>query len=145
MATPFSNINTRFLQKITDNKLAALIISNLTTAENRMLGWMKSAIPKFSKCKTDLSDRDENGKTFNQTLSDYEEEILASLMVVEWLEPEVKDIMDMQNVVFNDDWKTYSTANLLKEKKDLLQFEISKSDSLIVSYTYDTLDFNKLC
>jgi hypothetical protein len=143
MATPFSNIYTRFLRKITDYKLADLIINDSTTAENRLYGWLESSIPKFSKCINDLSDRDAANKVFNTDLSDLESEILSNLMVAEWLEPEVKNIMDMQNVLFNDDWKTYSTANLLKEKKELLQDAIERSDKLIVDYTFETIDFSR--
>ena len=143
MATPFSDIYERFLRKITDYRLAELIQNDFNAADNRMYGWLESAIPKFSKCNTDLSDRDETNKQFNNDLTDYEEEILSLLMVVEWLEPEVKSIMDMKNLLYNNDFKTYSTANLLKEKKDLLESAIERSDKMIVQYTFDTIDFSK--
>jgi hypothetical protein len=142
MATPFSSVYSRFLRKITDQRLARLITSDLVTAEIRMYGWLESAIPKFSKCVKDLSQR--SLVEFPFDLSDSEQEILANLMVAEWLEPEVKNIMDMKNVLFNDDFKRFSSANLLKEKRDLLEFEISRADKLIVDYTFENIDFSRL-
>jgi SepF-like predicted cell division protein (DUF552 family) len=135
--TPYSNIYNRFLRKISDYRL-----TDQTFAETNMLGWLQSAIVKFTKCRTNLSDRDDTLQQFNQTLSEYEEEILASLMVIEWFTPEVNDVLAMKNLLSDTDFKIYSTANLLKQKQDLLEEMIKQVNSLMVNYWYDTIDIS---
>lgn len=54
-----------------------------------LLEWLSAAIPKFRRCKTDLSQRDDELLEFNNDLLENEIEILALLMVNEWLEPQI--------------------------------------------------------
>lgn len=89
MATPYSRIYDRALSKITDYDLAYLPDADF---QLMLSGWLHSAIAKFRKCASDLSDRDDELATFNVDLVDEEIEILALLMVCEWLEPQVNSV-----------------------------------------------------
>ena len=86
MATPYEPIYNRALAKIQDFDLAILQDRDL---EEMLHGWLMSAIAKFRQCKNDLSDRDEELRQFNVDLEDEEIEILAIMIVREWLAPQV--------------------------------------------------------
>lgn len=90
MATPYSKIYDSALAKLTDYDLAVMPDDDL---QLMLRGWLKSAIAKFRKCVSDLSDRDDELNTFNVDLVDEEIEILAMLVVAEWLEPQVNSVL----------------------------------------------------
>ena len=89
MATPYSKIYERALAKITDYDLAFLPDDDFRFM---IRGWLNSSISKFRKCASDLSDRDDELEVFNVDLVDEEIEILAMLIVCEWLEPQVNSV-----------------------------------------------------
>lgn len=90
MATPYSKIYDRALAKITDYDLAVLPEDDV---QLMLRGWLDSSIAKFRKCESDLSDRDDELNAFNIDLVDEEIEILALLMVCEWLEPQINSVL----------------------------------------------------
>lgn len=135
--TPYYNVYKRFLRKITDYGLAELSNENM---EDIMNGYLDSAISLFVKCKKDLSDRDDEKQTFNEDLTDAEQEIIAKLLVVEWIEPQINSIMNLQPILNDHDFETYSQANFLKVKLELKTDLKSELDNLIVNYTYDNGD-----
>jgi len=135
--TPYFNVYKRFLRKITDYGLAELSNENM---EDIMNGYLDSAISLFVKCKKDLSNRDDEKQTFNEDLTDAEQEIIAKLLVVEWIEPQINSIMNLQPILNDHDFETYSQANFLKVKLELKTDLKSELDNLIVNYTYDNGD-----
>lgn len=135
--TPYFNVYKRFLRKITDYGLAELSNENM---EDIMNGYLDSAISLFVKCKKDLSNRDDEKQTFNEDLTDTEQEIIAKLLVVEWIEPQINSIMNLQPILNDHDFETYSQANFLKVKLELKTDLKSELDNLIVNYTYDNGD-----
>ena len=96
MATPYSKIYDRALAKITDYDLALLPDEDLHLM---LKGWLTSSISKFRKCKSDLSNRDDELRTFNIDLLDVEKEILAVMMAREWLAPQLNSVL-ITNQVF---------------------------------------------
>lgn len=88
--TSYQEIFERFSQKITDYKLLELSDNDI---HDMLKQWMASAISKFRRCHTDLSDRDDELEEFNTDLLDIEKEILAELMVGEWLEPQLNSVL----------------------------------------------------
>ena len=77
---------------------------------------------------------------FNEDLTDAEQEIIAKLLVVEWIEPQINSIMNLQPILNDHDFETYSQANFLKVKLELKTDLKSELDNLIVNYTYDNGD-----
>ena len=134
--TPFSKIYSRFLRKIIDLKLANLIISIPTMADDRLFGWMESAITKFDECEVDLQDMDLKLQQFNVIVNPKAQEIIAIKMLVEWFEPMINDVLAMQNSLSDADYKQYSAANLLSSKQSRLNQMIEISDNLINNYSY---------
>lgn len=141
MSTPYQNIFGRFSVKIQDYTLDDLFNSSIEAYESYLLGFLKSAIPKFSNCKANLLDRDDTLKTFNVKLSEREEEILATLMQAEWADKETNNVLEMRLGLSNSDFKRYAEANNLKAKMELRDSLIERADKMIVEYTYQHFDF----
>jgi len=145
MPTPYSTIYNKFLSRISDYQLLNLLKTDVTSGEDTMKNNLDSAIVRFSKCKTDLTDIDDVKFQFNQSLTLYEIDILAMGMILDWIEPQVNNILLLTQVLNNGDFKTYSSANLLDKLLNLQEKTQLKLDRLIVDYTYDTAsDFSKL-
>jgi hypothetical protein len=134
--TPYSNINERFLSKVQDYTLDKLFKASITNFEAYLLQFLKSARTKFRQCKTNLKDYDDNLGQFNQVLSEDEEEILAVLMEIEWLNREVKNVTDMRMGLSDSDFKRYSEAQNLASKQSVYNQTVELVDRMIVEYTF---------
>ena len=120
--TSYDTIFDRFTQKITDYKLLKLSDNDV---RQMMCGWMNSAISKFRRCENDLSQRDDEIQTFLVDLLDIEIEIIALLMVSEWLEPQLNSELYTSQFFGGKEEKFYAQANqldkliTLKHKTDI--------------------------
>ena len=133
MATPYSIIYDRALAKITDYDLAFMPEENF---QLMLRGWLQSAISKFRKCASDLSDRDDELATFNIDLEDEEIEILAMLMVGEWLDPQVNSVTLTHQFFGGKEEKFFAQANQLAEIKALRDETRTEARKLMRDYTY---------
>lgn len=84
--TSYAEIFTRFLAKCTDYSLAQMPEED---ALNMLNGYLDGAIVNFIRPSSDLSQRDKELQTFNVELLEYEKEVLARLMLSEWLQPQI--------------------------------------------------------
>lgn len=144
MATPYSEIFNLFLSSIQDYRINKLYNQSVEQMEDYIMPFLIKAIANFRKCRTDLEDRDDENKVFNQDLTTEEKVILANLMVVEWLTKEVNDILQMRLYLQDTDFKTYSSSQNLKEKRELLTTMKDMVESQIVQYLYNHFDWSKL-
>lgn len=133
MATPYSTIYERALAKITDYDLAIMPEENF---QLMLRGWLQSAISKFRKCASDLSNRDDELVTFNIDLEDEEIEILAMLMVGEWLEPQVNSVTLTHQFFGGKEEKFFAQANQLESIKALRDETRTEARKLMRDYTY---------
>ena len=133
MATPYSKIYEKALSKITDYDLATIPNDDLQAT---LHVWLMSAISKFRKCKNDLSDRDDELGTFNVDLIDEEIEILALLMVSEWIEPQLNSVNVTLQIFGGKEEKFYAQANHLSELKALRDGTRTEARKLMRDYTY---------
>ena len=131
--TPYSKIYDRALAKITDYELAFVPDADFQLMLN---GWLHSAIAKFRKCASDLSDRDDELATFNVDLVDEEIEILALLMVCEWLEPQVNSVTLTHQMFGGKEEKWFSQSSHLAELKALRDETRTEARKLMRDYTY---------
>jgi len=134
MATPYTTINTSFLNKISDSYLASMTDDDLNA---QLLNFLISSIPKFRKCKKDLSLRDDILLQFTETLTDEEIEILANLMVAEWLRPQINHLELIKQSLGTKDFQMFSQANHLKELQNLRKDTRSEISKLLVDYSYN--------
>ena len=140
--TSFVDIYSRFSMKVTDYNLDKIYMTSPTAYNNYIKGFLISSISKFTQCNQDLSQRDDLAQTFNMTLTELEQEILSNMMVVEWCSKEVYEVMDLRGVLQDTEFKTFSEAQRLKEKKDLMIVSKEIADKLITQYGYFTIDFS---
>lgn len=134
MATPFSVLYQKFLNKITDYDLNSLPQVNL---ESIMFGFLESSIPRFRKCKNNLNDYDKTLQQFNSDLSIDEIEIMANWMKYQWLDQQVMRIELLKQSLSSKDFSMYSQANHL-DKVTLLKEQIYvETNQMIVDYSYD--------
>ena len=94
-----------------------------------LTGFLVNAIPNFENCVKDLSDRDDDGMTFNIELDYNEKDILSCWTVIQILKKEIFDIRQIRGMIQNkSDANRYSEANLLKEKQNLCSHLIEDVD-----------------
>lgn len=141
MATPYTTIYTSFLDKISDQYLASMIDDDLKA---QLLKYLNNAVPKFHKCKKNLSERTDEQDGFANELSDEEIEILANLMVVEWLRPHVNNLELLKQALTPKDFKLTSQANHLKELQTLRRDTQAEISRLLVDYSYNNNSLDDL-
>lgn len=144
LGTPYSDIFELFLTSIQDYRINRLYQKSVDDMEKYLMPFLIKAITRFDRCKKDLEDRDDVNRVFHQDLSTDEKVILSDLMVAEWMTKEVNDIMNMKNFLQDTDFKTYSQANNLKEKRELLNEIEERVDKRITKYSYKHFDWSKL-
>lgn len=128
MTLPFDEIYSIFLSKITDYSFLEYDEQFIYSS---MYNWLRSAISKpylrgkFSTLS--LEDTGENVKfelnnpIDNESDRYFVSEVLAMGMVCEWLEPQVKNIVNIAQMFSGKEEKYFSQAAHLKEIKDLLE------------------------
>lgn len=131
--TSYDEIYERFAGKITDFKMMELNDSDI---RELLSGYLKSSIAKFKICENDLSDYDDELETFNIDLLDIEKEILAIMMVVEWLEPQVNSVLYTSQFFGNKEQKFFSPANQIQSLMSLKRSNEIKAQKLIRNYLY---------
>lgn len=135
MATTYDNVYDRFLSKITDYELAALIDTDL---ENQLLKYLKSAITDFKYCTKDLTDRNDSSQTFNIDLTETEQEILAKFMLVHWINPNILRLENIRDHVGSKDFSVFSPGNFLDKLKSLKTDLYNEAVSDMNFYYYAT-------
>ncbi|MGG3045615.1 hypothetical protein ABEO76_21050 [Bacillus anthracis] len=116
MATPFSEIYKIFLGKIDSYDFAKLTKEEL---EEDLKDYLDLAISNFIVCTKDLEDTTDEG--FNEKLTMKEKDILATLMVLEFLKPKMATDELIIQALTDKDIRMTSQANHLK-----LVMELSK-------------------
>ena len=126
MATTYDAIYNIAASKITDPEIALLSSDDL---EEMFHDYLISAISQFRKCKSDLSDRDDEIRQFNADLLDVEKEILAILVVRQWLQPQLYSALLTKQVFSDKEQKYYSQAQHISElraRDETLKLEAQK-------------------
>ena len=143
MTSSYEDIYSCFLGKITDYKIASL---DETDAIDLMNGWMKSVVAQpyirriFSNVICDDVEEkiDFELKIGIDEASDisFANEIISRGMVIEWLEPQVKSVVNTAQMFGGKDQKWYSQAQHLSELKDMLKTAKSELRRMICDYGY---------
>lgn len=131
--TLYNEIFTLFINKINDYQLLSM---EETDIEDICCLYLKSAVTKFKKCKTKLT-RDDNAMVFLHTLSDEEKEILANLLMIEWLTPKIQNITNLKQYMGDTDFKFFSQANHLDALQRVRNTTIEETDGLIQDYLWN--------
>ena len=117
--TPFSAIYTSFFSKITDDMYMEL---DKKQTEGMLQELLIGAIPWFEFPKVNIFDYEEDMETFNVHLNNEEINILATYMIVGWLDQQLASVENTRMKYSGSDFKFTSQANhmqkLLQLKKD---------------------------
>lgn len=140
MSTPYSLVDNSFLNKITDDLLLTMTEEDLELMINM---YRSSAEVRFKQC-TKLSDKDTDTRVYGQDLTSEEVEILANLMVLEWLKQRINSIELLKQNLSTRDYKMYSQANHIDSLISLRKNTLSEVDNMIVSYTYSQNNLSNL-
>lgn len=138
MATSYEEIYNLAANKITDPEIALLLPEDI---EELFHGYLISAIPKFRKCKNDLSNRDDELRQFNVDLLDVEKEILAILVAREWLQPQLYSALLTKQVFSDKEQKYYSQSSHISELRALDETLKIEAQKLSRDYTYGSLEY----
>ena len=138
--TSYGEIYEIFSQKITDYKLLELSDNDV---REMLHGWMISAIAKFKRCKTDLSDRNDELYRFNSDLLDIEKEILAELMVGEWLAPQLNSVLFTSQFYGGKEEKFFSQSSHLNTLTELKETNRINCLRLMRDYGYQSFLWSK--
>ena len=133
MATAYEPIYNRALAKIQDFELANLSDRDI---EEMLHEKIMSAKKKKKKKKNDLKDRDEELRQFNVDLEDEEIEILAIMIVREWLSPQVHSTLLTRQIFSGKEQNYYSQAAHVKELMDMDNSLRIEAQKLMRDYTY---------
>ena len=136
--TSYDVIFRRFLNRITDYDLPLLPEEDL---DEMMCGWLTSAIANFTRCKSDLSDRDDEAQTFNADLTNYEIEVLSLYMVCAWLDQKINSVLLTNQFIGGKESNYYSQANQLSQLKALRDATFTEARKLPRDYSYVTNDY----
>lgn len=131
--TPYSTLYNRCLQKLEDPTLMQLPEEDL---EDMLHDYMLSAIAKHRKCEHDLSDRDDELKQFNSDLSDLEIEILAILMLREYISQRLHSVVNVLQVFSGKETSFFSQAAHIKELREMDDRLKLEAQQLSRDYTY---------
>ena len=138
MATSYEEIYNLAANKITDPEIALLLPEDI---EELFHGYLISAIPKFRKCKNDLSNRDDELRQFNVDLLDVEKEILAILVAREWLQPQLYSALLTKQVFSDKEQKYYSQSSHISELRALDETLKIEAQKLSRDYTYGNSEY----
>lgn len=100
-----------------------------------MRTYLNSSISKFKKtCKHELVITD---NVFSVELSDSEIEILAKLMLINYLNPKIIREENLRQNITTKDYNDFSKANLLKNLIALRDSQVEDVEKEISEYDYD--------
>lgn len=135
-STNYWEVYDLFLNKINDYFIKVQLELNVVFANELLLGYLRSAIPKFTYSTKDLYKRDDELSQFKISLSDIEKEILSMLMVAEFLTPKIVSEDYIYNKIGSKDYNEFSPGNQLKQLMDLKKSIVDDANLLMIEYYY---------
>ncbi|WP_053023192.1 hypothetical protein [Staphylococcus haemolyticus] len=131
--TEFTLIYDKFLSKLTDFSLARL---DKDVLESDLQERLITALSDFAQLPEEKTEVDLIKKTFTNGLSVEEQNIIATLMVINYLDKYILSEDNMRILLNSKDYKQYSQAALLKELKATKSEYQSDVDAKLNSYSF---------
>jgi hypothetical protein len=148
MGTLSSTVFDLFLAYSRDYRIDAINdTSGSATLNTYLEPWLLNSIVEFdSVCDqtlsyTTVSESGDGDGSFSVDLSLKNKIILSRLMLKYWMEKEIQDVLQMQNHITDNDFKTYSSANALRSKQNYLQEIRERNSTMLVEYGYNSNDW----
>lgn len=140
--TPITDVYDNFLSKISDYTLLSDTVTQ-SDIDDQLFGYFRTARTRFYRCKNSLDtvvDDVTGDINFTVDLNYFEVEILATLMLVEYIKPQIITSQTLRQALGDKDFAISSQASQLRELR-LLQTELrAEASKLITEYTYLDLE-----
>ena len=138
MATNLSEVADLFLSRISDWKLDAVFTTSGSLAFGSYVEpYLFDSIVDFDVCTQTLtytaSTEDVEG-FFTETLTMENKVLLSQIMVLGWLSNNIQNVLQMQNFITDRDFKTFSAAQNLSARRDLLNTKREEVSQKLVDY-----------
>lgn len=141
MATPFEDVFSSFLMKVSDDELLDL---DEETMKKVLVNLLTLAVARFNQvCVKDLTNT-QSGDSFVDDLSVEEINILSEIMVENWMKPKIYNLDLFKNRLSTKDYTTFSPANLLNSVRETFKLSHGRAESLINKYSYQVNDIREL-
>ena len=136
--TSYETIFNRFLRKIDDPELAVQLSENAEWVEEEFTGYLHSAVAKQLKViESDTITFNDPEGDIEEDLSDFEIEILALGMLVEYLTPLVNRVSNMKMILGGKEEKFFSQASHMSELRSLLSDSEIRLRKLVRDHGYE--------
>ena len=142
MTTSLIDINDLFLTLIDDYRLNKLYEQSVSNFNTHLEGWLLFAIEDFSGICTQELVYDESTQEFSVILTRKHKLILAQIMVKYWLHKEVFNVLQMNNMIQDRDFKTFSASQNLREKQAALAGKEEEISQLLLEYEMSNNDWD---
>lgn len=119
MGTPLCEIVDQAMITIGDYKLDRIAQVDPETFSTIIEGYMVRGMPKFEGCLKPL-DYSRAEHCFYAYLDIYEVDIIASLVVLEWYERQLQDVLQFTESLKNSDFQRYSTGQNLRPRQEYI-------------------------
>lgn len=140
MSTNFSEIFDQFTMLVEDYQLVALYESSEVDFETYLQGWLIPAIVEFSACDQSLA-YTLSTQLFTETLTTKNIVALARIMKKYWLQKKIDDITQMNMRIQDHDFKNYSEAQNMKEKRERYMAEKEEISQMLMDYSIESTDW----
>jgi hypothetical protein len=138
--TSFSEIYDQFMMLVEDYRLVSLYESSSADFEAYLEGWLLPATEEFSICDQIL-DYSLTTSSFDEILTRKNITILAQLMKKYWLEKEIDDVTQMNLRIQDHDFKNFSEAQNMQQKRERFILEKESISQLLADYSIKTMDW----
>lgn len=128
MTSEYSDVFSRFMLRVTDYGFAQL---DENLADEMMVGWLHATLsrPYIRRLFSSLSSDDDvaeieyelNNSIDEESDQDFVEEMLAEGMVVQWLRPQYRSVLNTQQVYSNSEQKYYSQSAHAAEIREMYE------------------------
>ena len=135
-----------FLTSVNDYKLTAIYqASGSLVLDTYMEPWLLNSIVEFDICDQDLSYTVSSGSaegSFDADLTNKNIFMLSQIMTKYWLQKNLNDILQMNNILQDRDYKVYSQANNIKAKQDYYVMKCEEISQRLTNYEYASNDWS---
>ena len=146
MATSYDIFEGAFLSKITEYDFLQI---DPYDRNGSIDSYMKRSAAQFNKvCKYDLLTSDDAVRELAVDIPDADlveiVDIVATGMVVQWLQPYMFKSENLENILNTADYSMYSPAELLLRVREVYQMAQRDFKNMIKDYSYDHGDLSNL-
>jgi len=145
MGTLSSEIFDFFLTSVNDYRLTTIYQSSGSLVLDTYLEpWLLTSIVEFDVCDQSLSYTASSGSEegyFDVDLTNKNQFMLAQIMVKYWLQKDIQNILQMDSILQDRSYRSFSPANNIKAKQDYYNMKCEEISQRLTNYGYADNDW----